>query len=142
MRVPPGGSAILADGLGAGAAQSVESDTSPMAEHTHRATADEARGSAGEPAVAAVARAGGFAPNLVLDDDYAGYVQRTSVDVLGDHWKSKVDEVFAVQRYGAPKPTSPTPHEDGGSAADEAYTLAHEVKPLAYVFATTPIVKV
>jgi len=142
VRVPAGGSAILADGLGSGAQQSVELTGSPMVEHVHRATAEEAPASVGEPGVDEVARAGGFEPNLVLNDDYVGYVRKTAVDVLGVNWRKRVDEVFGVQRYGAPKPPSPTPSKDGGSAADEAYTLAHEVKPQAYVFEATPIVKV
>jgi hypothetical protein len=142
VRVPPGGSAILADGLGAGAVQSVELHNPPMGAHVHKARSDEARAAVGDAAVEALARARGYAPNFVLNDDYPGHVSHTTIEVLGVRWKEKVDELYGVQRYGAPKPENPTPAEDGGSAADEAFTLEHEIQPLAFVFATTPIVKV
>jgi len=61
VRVPPGGSAILADGLGAGAVQSVELHNPPMGAHVHKARSDEARAAVGDAAVEALARARGYA---------------------------------------------------------------------------------
>lgn len=139
VRVPAGGSALLADGLGAGAQQSLESHALPMASHVHPASPEEARASYGEAAVIAEARRAGVAPNLVLDDDYQGKVKSTPVEVLGPEWKARVNGVFAVQRYGAAKP--PWDDYSYGGAAEEAWAFVAEVKPEAHVFATVPIVR-
>ena len=142
VRVPAGGSAILADGLGAGAQQSLESRTDPMAAHVHPATAEEARASYGEAAVVTEARRLGVAPNMVLDDGYQGKVASTPVDVLGPDWRKQVNGVFAVQRYGAtPPPWDGDKSYSYGGAAEEAWAYVTELKPQASIFKAVPIVR-
>ena len=145
VRVPAGGSAILADGLGAGAQQSLESNDHPMASHTHAATAAEAPASYDEAAVVADARRRGVAPNQVLDEGYAGKVASTPVDVLGPKWRARVNGVFAVQRYGEKSPPWESPSYDSydsyDGAAEEAWAVVAEVTPVAHVFEAVPIVR-
>lgn len=145
VRVPKGGSVLLADGLGAGAQQSVEKGgAAAMAKRVHAASAEEARASVGEAAVEREAKRVGSPPNMLLDDDYEGRVASTTVDVFageGDAWRAKLKGLFAVQRYGAPRP----PWASEGSYSydgveDEAWAYLAEVKPKAQIFDTVPIV--
>ena len=146
VRVPPGGSAILSDGLGAGAQQSIEGGgggEAAMVAHVHAATKDEARASVGEAAVENEAKAAGsnILPNMVLDENYSGRVKSTAVDVFGEDWKSRVNTLFAVQRYGASRPPWEETYSYDG-VAEEAWAFLKETKPMAHVFKVVPIVSV
>ena len=130
VRVPDGGSAVLCDGLASGAQHVIERADDPMRDHTH--VADRAREVPGWDGAAAGAGA------RVLDRDYAGRLPSTRVDVLGDGWKARVNELFAVQKYRGEAVRACALIEDDARRA-ECYA-DHETKPVAFVFASAPIV--
>ena len=114
-----------------------------MVAHVHAATKDEARASVGEAAVENEAKAAGsnILPNMVLDENYSGRVKSTAVDVFGEDWKSRVNALFAVQRYGASRPPWEETYSYDG-VAEEAWAFLKETKPMAHVFKVVPIVSV
>ena len=130
VRVPDGGSAILCDGLASGAQHIIEDARDPMDAHTHVADREHEIPGWDAAAVGEGAR--------VLDRDYRGRLPSTKVDVLGDDWKAKVNDLFAVQKYRGEAVRECALITDDALRA-ECYA-DHETKPAAFAFASAPIV--
>ena len=78
VRVPPGGSAVLCDGLGSGANHVIEGQTSAaMTASTHPATAEEVPGWD----EASIVNNGGQWPPMVLNENYDGTVPSSTLDM-------------------------------------------------------------